>query len=455
VPSAPRRSVLELVVPVAAGATVFAFATGSSSVDAITRVGRDVRWAALLLLLVLGAAWAFSRTHRLSELATGTAAAAAAFALLALVSSLWSIAPRLSAERAISFALLLATALLLGAGVRARPAAVERLLLGLVGGAVAIALAGLVLLVVDHGRAVAPATIEVPARFQGLGQNPNTGALLYGIAVPVALGLLLGSQDGRRRLLLAAALVLLVGSIVASGSRGGLAAAGLGALVPALAAARRPARVVTAAAAVAACVAVCAVIQSIPRPTPIPPPPPAASGTAPAPAPKPPRYIEVEGPYPLDADVGRPLPGNGEPTIRRGLFATSGRAQAWLGALHQALERPLLGFGFGTEARVFVDRYYTFVGGLPENSYLGIALQLGAIGLAALLALVAVLLLAGRPAFRDRRRLLAASCAGAVLAGLTVAIGQSFVYSAGNIAAGTFWICAFLLSALAAEPTDG
>ena len=82
--------------------------------------------------------------------------------------------------------------------------------------------------------------------------------------------------------------------------------------------------------------------------------------------------------------VGRPLPGGGEPPVERSFFGASGRTEAWRGALQQAAERPLLGFGFGTEDKAFVDRYYGFVGSLPENSYIGISLQLGLVGLAAL-----------------------------------------------------------------------
>jgi hypothetical protein len=114
----------------------------------------------------------------------------------------------------------------------------------------------------------------------------------------------------------------------------------------------------------------------------------------------------------------------------------------------EARERPLLGFGFGTEAKAFVDRYYGFFGDLPENSYLGIALQLGLVGLAALIALLAVLVV------RARRGLTAgwaAACAGVVAAGLAVAVVQSYLYSVGNIATATFWVAAFLLPVLALQ----
>ena len=159
--------------------------------------------------------------------------------------------------------------------------------------------------------------------------------------------------------------------------------------------------------------------------------------------------MNVEQVYPLAADVGRPLPGGGEPTVSRRFFASSGRVDAWAGALREWLGRPLLGFGFGTEARVFDDRYYTFVGGLPENSYVGLLLQLGVVGLAALLALVGGLVLAARRAILAGVPA-AAACLGVVTAGLLLGLVQSYLYAVGNIGAAALWTSAFLLPALAA-----
>jgi O-antigen ligase len=103
-------------------------------------------------------------------------------------------------------------------------------------------------------------------------------------------------------------------------------------------------------------------------------------------------------------EVGRPRPGLVGETVRRTLFGSSGRAQAWDGGLRQSLERPLLGYGFGTEDRVFLDRFYVFVSARIENSYLGLWLQIGLVGLFVFLAVLAAL--AGRLArsWRDLRR---------------------------------------------------
>ena len=128
----------------------------------------------------------------------------------------------------------------------------------------------------------------------------------------------------------------------------------------------------------------------------------------------------------------------------------SGRVEAWKGVLDQARDRPLAGYGFGTEERVFVDRYVGFNSGVPENSYVGLVLQLGALGLAAFVALAVVLLARLRNVrlLDSSQRHLAAGLAGAFTAGLVLAFFQSYVYAAGNNATAVLWICAFLLAAV-------
>jgi hypothetical protein len=146
--------------------------------------------------------------------------------------------------------------------------------------------------------------------------------------------------------------------------------------------------------------------------------------------------------------------GSGDATNQpRGLFGTSGRSVAWRGAIDTGLKRPLLGYGFGTEERVFVDRYYYFESGRPENSYIGIFLQLG---LAGDLVLVGILLavlwrLVRIWKFRPAARWTCAAAGGAVVAGAFLATGQSYLYSVGNIAMLPFWLSAFVVSALAGQ----
>jgi O-antigen ligase len=439
--AASRGRPLELVIPWLAAATVFAFAAGSSSIASATRIGHGARWVLLALLLVAAAARAWGARRLVPAVAP--AAIATALVGLALVSATWSISPRLSAERAVSLGVLFATALLLGAAEH-RP---ERLLTGLAAGAAVVGVAGLVVLAVDHSAAVQAASIESPARYRGFGQDANTAALLFALALPVALGLAVAAGTVRKRIVLGLVAALLAGSIVASGSRGALFAGGVGVLAVALASGRTLRRAALAGAVVVATVAIGLVIQNVPKaaayaqsPSPVQTGPPPAHG-----------YLNAEAVYPLSADVGAPLPGGGQPAITRGFFGGSGRGAAWTGAFHQILQRPLLGFGFGTESEVFVDRYYYFVGGSPEDSYLGISLQLGFVGLLVLLALFASVVRGARRALASPHRAIGAACIGALAAGVVLALVQSYVYSVGDIGAVTFWICAFLLPAIAAE----
>jgi O-Antigen ligase len=411
-------------LPVLVAATVIAFAAGSSSVPAVLRVGHPVRWLVLLALLA-AAAW----RAPLDRVPRGPAAAAAGLVGLAALSSAWSVAPKTTFARAVSLGLLFAACLLLAA----RPALTRAVLWGVIAGAAVVALAGLVLLVVAHGDAVEPASYETPARFRGFGQDPNTVALLFSVTTPLAVWALL---TDRRKLAAAACLALFAGEIVASGSRGGLGASAVGSLVAVLAVAGTR-RAVPLAAAIVVLAAVGAWVQSLPKPSAHS----AAVAAAPGPTPRA-GYLDAQARYPLDADVGRPLPGGGEPPVRRSLLGGSGRADAWRGALHQAAQRPVAGHGFGTESRVFEDRYYTFVGGLPENSYIGLALQLGLVGLAALAWLLVALV---RPALRHVRW--SAPGLGVLTAGLVAALAQSYLYSVGNLAAAALWIPAFLMTA--------
>jgi hypothetical protein len=143
---------------------------------------------------------------------------------------------------------------------------------------------------------------------------------------------------------------------------------------------------------------------------------------------------------PLTDEVGRHQ--------NRSIFGSSGRSEAWRGAIGQGNARPLLGYGFGTEERVFDDRYRSYQGDRVENSFIGMYLQLGAVGLAALIALLAAVATAG---LRARRSATNAALLGVVAGGIVLMCGQSFAYSAGNVATLPFWLCACLVAAPAAR----
>jgi O-antigen ligase len=359
--------------------------------------------------------------------------------VLALVSSAWSARTGWTERRSGALLLLAVAGSALAVATAARPEAVGRILEALVAAAAIVALLGLYMLLVSHDQAVQSASVQYPARYRGIGQNPNTVPLLLALAVPLTLWLWT-----KRKALAAVALLLFDGSIVASGSRGALIA-GLAGAVVWVATLHRPWRIRLALLAAAAAVFGADVaIMQIPKPL---------SATPGQAASGPHRVVRnAEFVLPLEDELGRP--GKNAPPIRRTLFGTSGRAQAWDGALHQIAHRPVAGYGFGTEQYAFVDRYYGFDSSVPENSYLGIALQLGVVGLAVLLVLLGVLAaVAWRALGTLTGRALAAAraCASVVTAGLVLGVTQSYLTTPGNLAASTFWIAALCLPALAAK----
>ena len=380
--------------------TVFAFAAGSSIQYQVLFYARTYRWVCLFVLLgtaLLSAAasWSWNR------LPWGFLALVAGLLALAFCSAAWSVDASLTLRRAGSLAVVFAIA----AALLVAPA--RRVLIGLLTGAAAVGITGLGMLALDHGAAVQAASTQYPARFQGFEQNPDTAALLFALAIPITVYLLLTTRTGLARVALTAAVLLFVGSITASGARGPMLGGLVGSLVVVAAVAQGRRRLLLAAltlAAFAACVGISRIPQAKPAP---------------------------------------PTSSSGAPPVRRTLFTSSGRRAAWVGAIHQAEDRPAAGYGFGTEALVFVDRYAAFDSDLVENSYIGAALQLGIAGLVLLLA---VALAALGPFARAPSRGARAACAGTAAAALVVAVTQSYLLSVGNIGTVTAWISLFLVA---------
>ncbi len=436
-----RRVRLEQLLPVVLAAAVFSFACGSSAVVRVQEVGRTARWVFLVLLFALALA-ATLRERRPLRLPAPVLSATIVLALLALMSTLWSVDPRVSLEKSMTLAAMFVTVALLGHVAARSGDATEGVITGLVGGGVAVALAGLLVLALRHADAVQPATRDLPARYQGLGQNPNTVPLLLAPCLALAIWILVRASSRRRRAFFAAAAVLFDGSMIASGSRGSLIAAFAGVVVVLLLLpVRMRIRTVLVGGAVVVLVASVGIALlpkskgSAWRP------PPAAPSAAPGSHPNP-GYTNVEGVFPLDSDIGTLLV-DSKPT-QRTLFGLTGRGEAWRGAIDLGDKRPLVGYAFGTEGRVFVDRWTDFVGGLPENSYIGMYLQLGAAGLLTLGALILAVVLA---AVRRPNRWETAGPLGAFAAALILGFVQSYFYSVGNIATLALWTAAFVAAA--------
>jgi hypothetical protein len=453
--------------------TVVGAVLAAGSVLPLLSFGRRARWAALAFLTVLAVVWAIRRTGaRPVRALVPVTLAGATFLVVAYLSVVWSATPGLTLGRATAFAFVLVAAAALAAGAAGSADAVRLVVDGVLLAVAAVAIGGLVVLAVDSDRAIDPATTLTPDRFQGLGGGPNTATMILAVGTPLALEALLGAATKLRRVLAVGLLALVVGSIVASGSRGALLAAFGGLVVYGVLRERGIARRLVAGAAALAALAVAAALMRIPDPL--------APGATSRRGLIPPTFeespIKAKAPYGdanlllrMQDDVGHPGFGVPVEDQRRTLLGSSGRSEAWAGALDQGAERPLAGHGFGTEDKVFVDRYVGFNSNLPENSYLGLFLQLGAAGLVLFGAVVAAIALAVRAAvipkrasgsepqaaFGPAQRHLVAACAGAFAGGLVLALFQSYVYAAGNNATAALWICGFLACAAAAPDAHG
>lgn len=464
---------LERAAAAALALCVVCFTLGSSSVPRLRALGQDVRWLALVLLWLVAAALVVRLRRRGSRLrpfaVPGFLAALLVGAMLA--STAWSGEPRLTLERAGSCLVLLSAAGGLALGCTGRPAFARLLAWGLVTGVGVVLLGGFLFLLAGSDSAAQPAGSSTPWRFRGIGENPNTVPMLAALGIPLAVAVVAAAQRRREALAGAAVLALAVATIALSGSRGALLAALVGALV--VAAQLRPRRVaaVVAAASVALS-AGCVVVSRIPQPASQP-----ASQSASQSASKPASQPASQPAVPSESSGGArpgtestppppppPTTGGGVRTrledelgstvesSRRSLFGSSGRVDAWSGAIEQGNERPLLGYGFGTEDKVFFDRFRTFQGDRPENSLIGLYLQLGLVGLGLFLALGVALLVRGArsaPRLGGTARTVLSACLGAFGAGAVLMLFQSYAYAAGNLAALPLWTCAFLLPAAA------
>ncbi|HVN59913.1 MAG TPA: O-antigen ligase family protein [Gaiellaceae bacterium] len=445
-----RRTALDLVVAGTLWAAVLAAACGSSVLLGFVSVGKPARWWLLGLLgvVALARALAFRSEWRLRPFVV---AGLVLLCALCLESSAWSILPRTTFERSVSVCVVISVSAILAGSAALSTATADRLLGALLAAAAAVAAAGFILWLVDPSTAVQAASTEYPARFEGFEQNPNTAAMLLAFGMPLAFGRALAARTVRRALPFVLLLLAFIAEIVASGSRGGLAAGFLALLVvPALAAGPRRRRIGVAAAVLAALV-VAAWAMTIPRAltaaTPPVPSAPSAAGAS--------RGIDAETVIPLREEIGGPWWTHTSGAIHRTLFSTSTRTRAWRGAIDQALGRPVEGFGFGAEQPAFVNRYYGFHSDNPENGYIGLFIQVGLAGLLGFLA-VAVLCLA--PAVRQSLRGEASrdgwapAAVGGASAGLFLGMSQSYFHAAGNIVFLAFWVALLLASVAGISP---
>ena len=432
-----RRLPLEWALLVALPLTIVATAASATWSADVRSVAQPLRALGLLTVALL--AVGVAATRRAFRLDSVVACCATVLLAMAAASTLWSVNPVHTLERVAGFGLVVVAAAAISAAFAGDPGGTRRLLLAIVGGAVAVALIGLAIAAISPDSAVQAATASVGERFRGLGQNPNTTAMLFAVAFPLAALWLVEARRPAKPLALAAVL-LLGGSIIASASRGAAAAACLGLLVVAVAAPVRPAFRAAAVVGVALVALAAASVTAVSPPL---------SQAEVAQAAREHRYPvgSTERRTPNDAQYVVRLEdeigySSGTPN-GRSRFSTSGRVEAWRGALRQAADRPVAGYGFGTEERVFVDRYQSFQGGVPENSFIGLLLQLGVVGLTVFVVLLGAVVAAAIRLFRREPTLVAAAL-GVVAAALVLSFVQSYLYIAGNTATLAVWVAALL-----------
>jgi O-antigen ligase/polysaccharide polymerase Wzy-like membrane protein len=437
-----RRPALESAVLLALPATILAVACSASWSGSLRDVANPAR--SLAVIAFCGLALAYARSRRANLHGTRfPSRTTVALLLLACGSVAWSVNPSTTAARAGAFTLLITGAAALAAAVAGDGRATRRVLLAVLAGATLVALIGLGIWVVSPGNALQPATEHLAERFRGVGEDPNTVSMLFALAIPPAALFGLESDSLRARLAAGAAFLLLAGSIVASGSRGALVAACLGLLVFAVTGLRRFAHRAAVAGALAALALGTAVVSVLQEPVSR-----AEAERLQSPSNVPARHPrDAELVLRLEDEIG--YSGGFHFVPGRGLTARSGRLDAWRAAVDEGSRRPAVGYGFGTEEAVFIDRFQRFQGGVPENSFLGLFLQLGGLGVALFVALLAAL---GAAAVRTlgADRTVAGACLAVLTAGIVLAFVQSFAYAIGNTATLTLWLCAFLPAARAA-----
>jgi len=448
----PERLILVLLP-----ATVFAFAMGSSSIHAVAVFGLKFRWAMFLLLLLVAVATGWPNRRSIPRWGIATAGV---LGVLALLSTAWSVAPLKTAERALTFLAVLVIAAAVAATARRSSDFSTRVLVALLAGPALVAAAGVLVFAFDHSAAVASASGR-GGRYRGFVGNPDGAAMLLALVCPIAAWSVDEARNSRFRVAAELTAMLIAGSILFSGSRGAIFAAVAGLIVFGMIRIRARRRLLPVLAALFAVVAIAyAATDVVASHNPA-----AVKGQSHAQASRGGPFTVELLPNTHSGRSGIPFVSEFDEIGLPGLYQSkpilyygSGRVFAWIEAIRQGLQRPLLGYGFGTEERVFVDHSYVFRGSFVENSFVGIFLELGISGV---LLLAAAFVLAAKVGVRAAQeaagpeRAIIGVGTGVVAAGLVIAFFQSYLYSVGNVGTLTFWVVLFLvLAAHAGRPRE-
>ena len=133
------------------------------------------------------------------------------------------------------------------------------------------------------------------------------------------------------------------------------------------------------------------------------------------------------------------------------ITSLSSRTEKWRTGLQYFMERPLQGFGFGTEDQLFAYHgvhasSYIRTGSYFHNSYLGLVLQVGLVGALLFYMPLGVLLFKEiHVSFGNQHDPLRTSLLAVALTCMVAAIVSSDLYAMGNVKAFPFWISIMLL----------
>ena len=425
------------------GATLLALVASNSSLAWLKHPFLTARWAALLTLAVLVVP-AVVRVPRPLALRL---ASLAILPGLALVSCAWSVEPRLTFERAVSFGIMLWVVVACGV-CWARDARALRQFLD------AIACTSLVVLGASLIVAETSQRGYLNGQMRGVFENPNGLGLFLGLTYPFVAGAMERRRFAIWRLVVAA-IDAAVGA--ASDSRSGLIALVIVAIGFELSRRRVAWAGICALGALGVAIGMLLTGGSQTNPAAQTPAAPRAQTPA-APRAKAPAAPKAQTPTPPSssnaptAATGAPSPA--EPFTER---LTGARIEAWRATVRFVEDRPVLGYGFGTGDRIFAlypkrVHFLYFEGANPADAYLQLLLELGAVGAAVFLLPLLGACAVGVRAVVAGQNLEGVCCGLALVAGLAVGFVESVFTSAGAPWALLIWLAAAGCLAAVAGP---
>jgi hypothetical protein len=387
---------------------------GISSIGAVKESFGTVRWGTLAALAV-GLAVVVVRRRNELRLDPRTLLLLGLLPLVGVVSAAWSFDPRLTVERTCSFAVLLAAMLVLGVLAQADDRHARHLVDALALVSVSLGVTSAI------GTALWP-LMRANGEARGLFESPNALGLFLGLTIVFPLASLAPRRAGT------AASVALVafyaGVIGISGARSGLLALAVGVATYAVASRAPRALLVTAMLAAAAfTLAVSAVKPSLDPAAPHRPAPGSGSGSGRPPAPPP-------APPPV------------QPWFDK---LTGARSEGWRATTGLIGSRPLVGYGFGTGDRVFARyperaKFVYFEGDNPNDAYLQLVLELGALAVVFFGVLAVAAVRCGRFVLERAHTPVDAALLALLPAALAVGIVESTFEAAGAPWAFLTWL---------------